>query len=730
MIAQCREWTHSGWRIVTELIKTLGWRLFLSLIIFQHLIKGFVFGGGSGGLVGIPIEYLFQSYAAHGMPNLDAQSIQILRNVALTPWALKSLIGMVTDTLHLGGYNKVPYIFATVLASVAACLVLASCWPLVPVLATVLLFVVFLAAAVSDLLTEAMYSRAIMKTVAKGIDVVTFVWTGIFLCGILSTVIVGLLIDVVEPHWLYFLAAPCLFVTLYSTYQNWIGDTMHVNESDPTAACTVTTGEMTQQTTQAIDGTGFDSMPRFRDHITNVFCRYGWYLYVADNTTRGNNNSLDATPEDEGDAPSVTSSADGTLTIDDDDDDETESSSSSSSSSSSATDSQIVNSSSDEETEACRTPLVGLNLDKIRRERNAFLLATLVSLISITTSAMAICGVGITYLFVTSLLGVLLMIGGFWALTDRTTACIQIYCILQNMFSVSLSGAEFFFFLDDATQYPEGPHFSRQFYVIVCGIVTSVCLIVGSLSYATLMKSWHYRSVFCFNTCFSFVAGLFNIVVYKRWNVALGISDRVFVLGAETVQVIIGQWNSMPMTTMMSQLCPRDMEATMFALLAGSRNLGASLAVYQGTYLLKLLNINPRGAPGESAQFENLWLASLIGSALSLVTVVCIPFLIPDRYQTEKLLDDDAAIEAARQRLAEEMERKAQFIEEDYDTEGLDSYSVESVDLSVSSTSTEEEDGEATRGAGETAFTIANRILMSSSRAGGQRQPRDTLYVL
>jgi hypothetical protein len=729
MTAQCREWAHSGWRTVTELIKTLGWRLFLSLIIFQHLIKGFVFGGGSGGLVGIPIEYLFQSYAAHGMPNLDAQSIQILRNVALTPWALKSLIGMVTDTLHLGGYNKVPYIFTTVLASVAACLVLASCWPLVPVLATVLLFVVFLAAAVSDLLTEAMYSRAIMKTAEKGVDVVTFVWTGIFLGGILSTVIVGLLIDVVEPHWLYFLAAPCLFVTLYSTYQNWIGDTMHVNESDPTAACTVTTGEMTQQTTQAIDGPRINVAPRFHDHITNVFCRYGWYLYVADNTARGNNsNSLDAVTTEEDDAPSVTSSADGTLTVEDDDED----SISSSSSASPATD--VVTDDDEWEEEACRTPLVGLNLDKIRRERNAFLLAALVSLISITTSAMAICGVGITYLFVTSLLGALLMIGGFWALTDRTTACIQIYCILQNMFSVSLSGAEFFFFLDDAAQYPEGPHFSRQFYVIVCGTVTSVCLIVGSLSYATLMKSWHYRSVFCFNTCFSFVAGLFNIVVYKRWNVALGISDRVFVLGAETVQVIIGQWNSMPMTTMMSQLCPRDMEATMFALLAGSRNLGASLAVYQGTYLLKLLNINPSGAPGESAQFENLWLASLIGSALSLVTVVCIPFLIPDRYQTEKLLDDDAAIEAARQRLAEEMERKAQFIEEDYDTEGLESYSVESVDLSVSSTSTEEEDGEATRGAGETAFTIANRILMTSRGGGGggveKHQPRDTLYVL
>ena len=130
----------------------------------------------------------------------------------------------------------------------------------------------------------------------------------------------------------------------------------------------------------------------------------------------------------------------------------------------------------------------------------------------------------------------------------------------------------------------------------------------------------------------------------------------------------------------------------MFALLAGSRNLGASLSVYQGTYLLKLLQINPSGATGESAQFENLWLASLIGALLSLVTIVTIPFLIPDRYQTESLLDDDETIERARlmDKLASGVEKKTKFIDEDYDTHELDE--IQSISLTMSSSSSDDDD--------------------------------------
>ena len=200
------------------------------------------------------------------------------------------------------------------------------------------------------------------------------------------------------------------------------------------------------------------------------------------------------------------------------------------------------------------------------------------------------------------------------------------------------------FFTDTIEQYPDGPHFSKKFYIIVMGVVGSVCSIIGAFSYLAFMKRWKYRTVFVVNNIIYIMVGLLNVVFFKRWNLYMGIPDTVFVLGAETFQVIIGQWTNMPVTTMMSQLCPRGMESTMFALLAGSSNLGNSLAQYQGAWLLKLLNIKPSGMIDESAQFDNLWIASLIATLLPLVTIFFIPCLIPDKYQTEDLIDNDNSI--------------------------------------------------------------------------------------
>ena len=608
----------AGKRVTLRILaNTLGHQLMLFIGCIQFATKGFVFGGGAGGLIGRPIEFLFQSYTLPQF-NMNAQAIQIYRNVALTPWAIKSLIGMLTDTIHIGGYNKVPYIFTVNLAASLACLCLAMAWPLSPVLTTVLLFVMFLYASVADLLTEAMYSKKIRQNPTQGVDIISFVLTGIFIGQILSTILVGFLIDSLAPHWIYLLPVPLFVATLYPIYQNWMGDRMHVNHGERAAGVEASNDDDDDDDVFLVNEE--EAEAENTQYITNLFGSYGLFLYHHDHAEQS-----DAEPQAE---RTLISGADGTLTAKEE------------STSSSLTD-------SDEES---ATPLVGINLDKIRLEKNAFIMAGLIGAISLSTSLMAISGVSVEYLFAFSLLAAVAMIAGFLCLIGGVTARIQIYVILQNMFSISISGAEFFFFTDTAEQYPEGPHFGKKFYVIVVGLVASVCLVVGTLTYSALMKHWKYRQVFLFTTLFSVCLGLANIVMYKRWNLLLGIPDWAFVLGAEAVQIIVAAWNNIPATTMLSKLCPPGMEATMFALLAGSSNLGGSLAVYQGTFVMKLLGVNPSGARHESAQFENLWLASLISTLLSLVTVAFVVCFIPDRYQTESLLGpgDEEVEEALR----------------------------------------------------------------------------------
>ena len=49
----------------------------------------------------------------------------------------------------------------------------------------------------------------------------------------------------------------------------------------------------------------------------------------------------------------------------------------------------------------------------------------------------------------------------------------------------------------------------------------------------------------------------------------LGISDKFFVLASDAVQMVVMEIVWLPNMLLMSQLCPKGCEATMFALLAG-----------------------------------------------------------------------------------------------------------------------------------------------------------------
>merc|ERR1719160_1522256 len=104
-----------------------------------------------------------------------------------------------------------------------------------------------------------------------------------------------------------------------------------------------------------------------------------------------------------------------------------------------------------------------------------------------------------------------------------------------------------------------------------------------------------------------------DVMMFTRLNVRLGLPDHAFVLGASVLQSVVGQWMWMPGVVILSQLCPKGMEATMFALLAGCHNLGNTIAGNCGAYVLQLLGCLPKGQDAESAQFDHLW----IGSALS-----------------------------------------------------------------------------------------------------------------
>ncbi|GAB5366288.1 hypothetical protein AAMO2058_001131200 [Amorphochlora amoebiformis] len=230
---------------------------------------------------------------------------------------------------------------------------------------------------------------------------------------------------------------------------------------------------------------------------------------------------------------------------------------------------------------------------------------------------------------------------GFYTFCPPTIAKVAVYHLLVMGCQISLSGVYFYFFTDGPLQYPEGPHFSDAFYVLSFGLVDSVSRLSGIVVYNWGFKNYRYRTIFALTTLAYVIVNSLNVIYCLRWNVRyLGVSDPIFVLGVRAFDGLIGQINIMPSILLVSHLCPKGREATINSLIAANLALGSAIGKYNGSLVLELFSIKPRGNLNESHQFDNLWLAALITVGSNAMHILSLPFLVPDAKPGENLPEE------------------------------------------------------------------------------------------
>jgi len=216
-------------------------------------------------------------------------------------------------------------------------------------------------------------------------------------------------------------------------------------------------------------------------------------------------------------------------------------------------------------------------------------------------------------------------------------AKVNAFFFIQSICSFSISGASFYFFTDGPEAYPDGPHLSKVFYSSAIGFVSTVFSLVGMLVYNKWMQHWRYPFILMMGSLMSCACSLVSCIVFTRLNVRLGISDKFFVLASDAIQMVVMEIAWLPNMLLMSQLCPKGCEATMFALLAGMGNLGANLGNYFGAFLLQMLSVQPTGAAGDEKQFENLWVAAVVSAIAPCIPLVLVFQLIPNISQKDPI---------------------------------------------------------------------------------------------
>ncbi len=148
-------------------------------------------------------------------------------------------------------------------------------------------------------------------------------------------------------------------------------------------------------------------------------------------------------------------------------------------------------------------------------------------------------------------------------------------------------------------------------------LVTSLASLIGIFLFQRYLKTVPFQKILGWSTVIAAVLGMTTLLLVTHTNRALGIDDRWFSLGDSLILTVVGQITWMPVLVLSARLCPKGVEATLFALLMSIWNLSGLLSHELGALLTSWLGVTENN-------FDQLWLLVTI---TNLSTLLPLPFL-------------------------------------------------------------------------------------------------------
>lgn len=182
------------------------------------------------------------------------------------------------------------------------------------------------------------------------------------------------------------------------------------------------------------------------------------------------------------------------------------------------------------------------------------------------------------------------------------------------------SGGAFSYFLIDELK------FQPEFFGTL-SLVSNITAILGIVVFRKFLLSLPLKKLFLWVVILSIVLSLPSLGLIYGWYTLLGMSPKFFAVADTAVGGALQEIGFLPLLVLAARVCPKGMEATMFALLASIMNIGLAVSDLGGAWLTTIFHVH--GAePGIAADYTNLgivmWIA-ILSSALPLPLLRCLP---------------------------------------------------------------------------------------------------------
>lgn len=196
-----------------------------------------------------------------------------------------------------------------------------------------------------------------------------------------------------------------------------------------------------------------------------------------------------------------------------------------------------------------------------------------------------------------------------WSAVQQKTVWLPIAFLFCWQATPTADSAFFFFSTNELGFEPE--------FLGRVRLVTSLASLIGIFLFQRYLKTVPFRKILGWSTVIAAALGMTTLLLVTHTNRALGIDDHWFSLGDSLILTVVGQITWMPVLVLSARLCPKGVEATLFALLMSIWNLSGLLSHELGALLTSWLEVT-------EYNFDNLWLLVTI---TNLSTLLPLPFL-------------------------------------------------------------------------------------------------------
>lgn len=219
----------------TTLAKVRGTLLYLTFYPFWKRLSG-VFGWqycascvlayGINQGVGEKLVFGGKQYYMLDSLGLSSATYGRVDGFAHIPWELKSLFGLLSDTVPIGGFHRAPYMLIAGALGTFALTLLAILPPdaIGATMASVLFLLANMNFAMPDVIIDATVAERSKQRPEFGASLQALCWGSLGLCGMPSGIVSGYLLDAFGPRLLFGLAISAALAVCVPPLGGWLGE--------------------------------------------------------------------------------------------------------------------------------------------------------------------------------------------------------------------------------------------------------------------------------------------------------------------------------------------------------------------------------------------------------------------------------------------------------------------------------------------------------------------------